>query len=137
MGTLTVRENLNFSAALRLSVKFSKDDRDRKVTNIINELGLTAVADSKARIVLCRRVLVSYGLQIGTELLRGVSGGERKRCNIGMELITDPDVLFLDEPTTGLDAFTAASVIKTLQKFVDFKSPDIRKCLVWVFPNIH
>lgn len=58
----------------------------------------------------------SFLLQIGTELIRGVSGGERKRTNIGMELITDPPVLFLDEPTTGLDAFTAGSVIKTLRK---------------------
>ncbi|VDP77150.1 unnamed protein product [Echinostoma caproni] len=53
--------------------------------------------------------------KIGTDLIRGVSGGERKRTNIGMELITDPSVLFLDEPTTGLDAFMAGQVIKTLK----------------------
>lgn len=58
----------------------------------------------------------SYHSQIGTDLIRGVSGGERKRTNIGMELITDPSVLFLDEPTTGLDAFMAGQVIKTLKK---------------------
>ncbi len=38
---------------------------------------------------------------MGTQRIRGVSGGERKRTNIGMELIIDPPVLFLDEPTTG------------------------------------
>ena len=38
-------------------------------------------------------------VQIGTEFIRGVSGGERKRTNIGMELIIEPQVLFLDEPT--------------------------------------
>ena len=43
---------------------------------------------------------------------RGVSGGERRRTSIGMELIVSPSVLFLDEPTTGLDAFTAASVMQ-------------------------
>jgi len=53
--------------------------------------------------------------QIGTEFVRGVSGGERKRTNIGMELITEPQILFLDEPTTGLDAHTAVSVIKILK----------------------
>ncbi|KAL5968320.1 Broad substrate specificity ATP-binding cassette transporter ABCG2 [Taenia solium] len=52
---------------------------------------------------------------IGTELIRGISGGERKRTSIGMEIIADPSVLFLDEPTTGLDAFTAGSVIQTLK----------------------
>ena len=54
--------------------------------------------------------------QIGTEFIRGVSGGERKRTNIGMELIIEPKVLFLDEPTTGLDAHTAISVIQLLKE---------------------
>lgn len=99
MGTLTVRENLNFSAALRMTVRCSRQERHRKVDELIEELGLMSVADSK----------------IGTDLIRGVSGGERKRTNIGMELITDPPVLFLDEPTTGLDAFMAGQVMKTLK----------------------
>jgi len=43
-------------------------------------------------------------------LPQGVSGGERKRCSIGMELVVDPAVIFLDEPTSGLDAFTAFRV---------------------------
>ena len=55
-------------------------------------------------------------LQIGTEFIRGVSGGERKRTNIGMELIIEPQVLFLDEPTTGLDAYTAVSVVQLLKR---------------------
>ena len=57
-------------------------------------------------------------LQVGTEFIRGVSGGERKRCNIGMELIISPSVLFLDEPTTGLDASTANAVMMLLSKWV-------------------
>ena len=55
---------------------------------------------------------------MGTEFFRGVSGGERKRTSIGMELIIEPQVLFLDEPTTGLDAHTAVSVIRLLKRFV-------------------
>lgn len=55
-------------------------------------------------------------MQVGTELIRGVSGGERKRTNIGMELITEPPVLFLDEPTTGLDASTANAVLLLLKR---------------------
>lgn len=47
--------------------------------------------------------------------MKGVSGGERKRTSIGVELITDPNLIFLDEPTTGLDSFTATSVMETLK----------------------
>ena len=54
--------------------------------------------------------------QVGTEVLRGVSGGERKRTSIGMELIISPDIVFLDEPTTGLDSSTAISVIRLLKE---------------------
>ena len=54
--------------------------------------------------------------QVGNEFFRGVSGGERKRTSIGMELIIQPQVLFLDEPTTGLDAFTAVSVVRLLKR---------------------
>lgn len=46
--------------------------------------------------------------------MKGISGGERKRTSIGVELITDPTMIFLDEPTTGLDSFTATSVMETL-----------------------
>ena len=53
---------------------------------------------------------------MGTEFIRGVSGGERKRTNIGMELIVSQSVLFLDEPTTGLDASTANAVIDILRQ---------------------
>uniref|UniRef100_A0A8C2C2V7 ATP-binding cassette, sub-family G (WHITE), member 2c n=1 Tax=Cyprinus carpio TaxID=7962 RepID=A0A8C2C2V7_CYPCA len=101
MGTLTVRENLAFSANLRLSRKeYSSADKQMRVDSVIQELGLNDCADTK----------------IGTMFLRGVSGGEKKRCSIGMELITAPSLLFLDEPTTGLDANTANSIMELLQK---------------------
>ena len=45
-----------------------------------------------------------------------MSGGERKRANIGMELVIEPPVLFLDEPTTGLDANTAVAVVEKLKE---------------------
>jgi len=57
-------------------------------------------------------------LQIGTEFIRGVSGGERKRTNIGMELVTSPDILFMDEPTTGLDSSTANAVMLLLYRYM-------------------
>ena len=49
-------------------------------------------------------------MRIGTQLARGISGGQAKRVNIGIALITNPRVLFLDEPTSGLDSYTANEV---------------------------
>lgn len=62
-------------------------------------------------------IQISSFFQIGTEFIRGVSGGERKRCSIGMELITSPTLLFLDEPTTGLDSNTANTIITLLHRY--------------------
>ncbi|XP_069124330.1 broad substrate specificity ATP-binding cassette transporter ABCG2-like isoform X1 [Argopecten irradians] len=100
MGTLSVKENFHFSAALRLDKSVSQRERNERVENVIQELGLTHCADTK----------------VGNEFIRGVSGGERKRTNIGMELIISPPVLFLDEPTTGLDSNTANSVMLLLRR---------------------
>jgi ATP-binding cassette, subfamily G (WHITE), member 2 len=83
--TLTVRENLMFSANVRLPDAISDEERKARVMETIRDLGLESCADTK----------------IGTEFLRGVSGGERKRTCVGMELVLSPKILFLDEPTTG------------------------------------
>jgi len=100
MGMLTVKENIEFSASLRLPSGTSTQKRKERVEEIISDLGLSKCANTK----------------IGTEFQRGVSGGERKRTNIAMELITSPPVLFLDEPTTGLDSYTAHSVMFLLKR---------------------
>ena len=49
-------------------------------------------------------------MRIGTDMARGISGGQAKRVNIGIALVTNPRVLFLDEPTSGLDSYTANEV---------------------------
>lgn len=51
---------------------------------------------------------------VGSELKKGISGGEKRRVSIAIQILTDPKVLLLDEPTSGLDAFTATSVIDVL-----------------------
>nr|CAB3219645.1 ATP-binding cassette sub-family G member 2-like [Phallusia mammillata] len=101
MGTLTVKENLAFSANLRLPPEqYNAKQRQKKVEDVVEQLGLQACADT----------------MVGNEFIRGVSGGERKRVNVGMEMILDPPVLFLDEPTTGLDANTANSIVLLLYR---------------------
>lgn len=84
-GTLTVRENITFSANLRMSSTVTLKRRQQRVEEVIQQLGLIECADTR----------------MGTELERGVSGGERKRTCIAMELVLSPKILFLDEPTTG------------------------------------
>jgi len=51
---------------------------------------------------------------IGNSLVKGVSGGERKRTSIGYELISGPSIFLLDEPTSGLDSVNALEVVKIM-----------------------
>ena len=95
--TMTVRECLEFAAKLKL--KGTYEEKINRVEEIVKELRLNKCQNTK----------------IGGPLIKGVSGGERKRTSIGVELITDPQLIFLDEPTTGLDSFTATSVMETLR----------------------
>uniref|UniRef100_A0A0C9S664 TSA: Wollemia nobilis Ref_Wollemi_Transcript_15471_2810 transcribed RNA sequence n=1 Tax=Wollemia nobilis TaxID=56998 RepID=A0A0C9S664_9CONI len=96
---LTVRETLVYAALLRLPRALSRQEKREHVDAIIGELGLTR----------CRNTI------IGGPLLRGVSGGERKRVSIGQEMLTNPSLLLLDEPTSGLDSTTAQRIIVTLR----------------------
>ena len=100
--TDTVREALMFGARLLLPESTSVSECEARVQDIIDELGLQEVADQ----------LIGAPAAGG----RGISGGERKRVAIGLVLIPDPDILLLDEPTTGLDSFTAESVTATLRE---------------------
>ncbi|CAG8527463.1 4839_t:CDS:2 [Ambispora gerdemannii] len=98
MGVLTVRENIQFAADLCFPSAVSAADKRARVQGIIEEFGLDRVADSK----------------IGTVFVRGVSGGEKRRASIASQVITLPKVIFLDEPTTGLDSAAAYNVMKAI-----------------------
>ncbi|KAJ2716374.1 hypothetical protein H4R19_000687 [Coemansia spiralis] len=94
--TLTVEETLRTSAQLRLpDAKYSSAAKDERVETVLRQLRLTHVKDT----------------MIGGHGARGVSGGERKRVSIGAELVTDPSILVLDEPSSGLDSSSAEMVI--------------------------
>ncbi|ORZ27565.1 hypothetical protein BCR44DRAFT_1398013 [Catenaria anguillulae PL171] len=100
---LTVSDILTHSAYMRLPADMSKDQIKDKVAQITTFLGLSHVNDSI----------------IGTEAERGISGGQRKRVNIGMELVAEPSVLFLDEPTSGLDSSTSLDVCAQLRRIAE------------------
>ncbi|XP_031498558.1 ABC transporter G family member 21-like isoform X2 [Nymphaea colorata] len=96
---LTVMETLFFSALLRLPSTLSREQRMEQAEHVMQELGLNK----------CRNSI------IGGALVRGISGGERKRVSIGQEVLINPSLLLLDEPTSGMDSTTALRIVCTLQ----------------------
>ena len=66
--------------------------------------------------------------QVGSVTKRGISGGQRKRVNIGMELVSRPSVCFMDEPTSGLDSSATLEVRAALKKWVWGSVGGVGKC---------
>ncbi|CAB3223272.1 unnamed protein product [Arctia plantaginis] len=90
---LTIRESLNFAADLKLGNHISQEQKKQRINEIIESLGLRAVIDVKSV---------------------NLSGGQRKRLAIGLELISDPQIMFLDEPTSGLDSSISKQIVYIL-----------------------
>mmetsp|Transcript_3119 Transcript_3119/g.4381 ORF Transcript_3119/g.4381 Transcript_3119/m.4381 type:complete len:494 (+) Transcript_3119:544-2025(+) len=100
LATATPREAIAFSANMRLPSSVTKDHISKLVEKLLEDLGILECAD----------------VMIGGALIKGISGGQRKRTSVGVEIITDPDLLFLDEPTSGLDSFSAFNLVKLLKQ---------------------
>ncbi|KAF9086504.1 hypothetical protein BGX23_008831 [Mortierella sp. AD031] len=101
--TLTVLETLTFAAKMRLPRAMSNKDKLARVDAVMEELNLTHIKNTK----------------VGGAVIRGISGGEKRRVTIGIELLSSPSVLLLDEPTSGLsstDALNVANAIKELAR---------------------
>ncbi len=88
---LTVYEALLFAARLRLPESVSDSEKQSRVLYIMDKLGISEVKNSR----------IGWG-DAGGGKTRGISGGEMRRVSIGLELIASPDVLILDEPTSGM-----------------------------------
>jgi len=100
LPTDTVRETLLFAAHLRLPADISAEIKRRIVEEVLDILDLTPIGD---------RVL-------GNRQNLGLSPSQLKRVNIGCELVANPAVLFLDEPTTGLDSRAAQTVMRVVRR---------------------
>ena len=103
-AVMTPSEILLFTAKLKLGL--SDEECEEQVSQLITDLHLEKCLNTR----------------IGNNLKRGVSGGERKRTSIGVELISNPSIVFLDEPTTGLDSFNAYEIIKLLNSLAKEKN---------------
>ncbi|MGZ3862957.1 MAG: ATP-binding cassette domain-containing protein [Bacteroidia bacterium] len=96
---LTVFQNLFFSAKLCFK-DISEQQLNSKVAKLLNSLGLYEVRD----------------ITVGNPLNKKISGGQRKRLNIALELIREPQVLFVDEPTSGLSSKDSENVMDLLKE---------------------
>lgn len=98
--TATPREAIAFSAKLRLPRSTTDQSIETLTSIMISELGLDKCADT-----IC-----------GGGLIKGISGGQKKRASVGVELVVKPAMVFLDEPTSGLDSYSAAQLVSVLKK---------------------
>ncbi|EKM57187.1 uncharacterized protein PHACADRAFT_208320 [Phanerochaete carnosa HHB-10118-sp] len=99
LPALTVRETLRFAAMIKLPSTVSRKHKIARAEEVLRMLGLRDCADG----------------MVGGELLKGISGGEKRRLSLACQMINDPAVLIIDEPTSGLDANTARNVMEALQ----------------------
>lgn len=103
----TPREYFRFSASMRLASNISRSQREDFVENLLSTLSLERCASTI----------------VGSELVKGLSGGERKRTSVGIELITNPKMLFLDEPLSGLDSYAAYTLVGALKDLAQANVP--------------
>jgi ABC transport system ATP-binding/permease protein len=95
---LTVYQNLYFNARLCFG-DYNEEQIKNTVQKVLQDLDLYEIKD----------------LQVGDIMNKKVSGGQRKRLNIGLELMREPVVLFIDEPTSGLSSFDSEKVMSLLR----------------------
>jgi ABC-type multidrug transport system ATPase subunit len=101
---LTIEENMSFAAAIR-SPHLSGRDRARRIEGKLTELGLSERRDNI----------------VGSAVKKTLSGGERKRLNIGLDMVSSADVYLFDEPTSGLSSKDSEHVIEIIRSMAHNK----------------
>lgn len=99
MEDLTVFENLYYAARLCFG-HYTPEEIWRRAEHVLLNLGLTEIKN----------------LKVGSPLEKTISGGQRKRLNIGLELLREPAVLFVDEPTSGLSSRDSENIMDLLKE---------------------
>jgi ABC-type multidrug transport system ATPase subunit len=99
MEDLTVFENLYYAARLCFG-QYDNDHIAGIVEKVIQQLGLSEIRN----------------LKVGSPLHKTISGGQRKRVNIGLELLREPTILFVDEPTSGLSSRDSENIMDLLKE---------------------
>ncbi|MBX7125203.1 MAG: ATP-binding cassette domain-containing protein [Cyclobacteriaceae bacterium] len=99
MEDLTVFQNLYFAARLCFG-HYSREQTVELVVQVLRSLGLLEIRN----------------LRVGSVLQKTISGGQRKRLNIGLELLREPAVLFVDEPTSGLSSRDSENIMDLLKE---------------------
>ncbi|KAH7447509.1 hypothetical protein KP509_01G109800 [Ceratopteris richardii] len=100
---VTVWESLMFSAWLRLPQDVDNNTKEMFVDEVMELVELDTIRDAI----------------VGLPTKNGLTTGQRKRLTIAVELVANPSIIFMDEPTTGLDARAAAIVMRTVRNTVD------------------
>ena len=96
------------------------DDTVQKTLENAAEMRLPKSYTAKKRAEQVDKVLDLFGLTVQkSELVRKLSGGQRKRLSIGVEFISDPKLFFLDEPDSGLDGVMARELMENLRQIAD------------------
>ncbi len=124
-GMLTVRETLELAAKLQYrNTEINNDNNKELVERKLSSLGLLHVADRR----IGDRTKFDgsggggggFGLRRATKraggAASGLSGGERRRLSVALELMTEPKIFLADEPTTGLDSSQAGKVVNLISK---------------------
>ncbi|KDO40197.1 hypothetical protein CISIN_1g000865mg [Citrus sinensis] len=100
---ITIEESLFFSAWLRLAPQINSKTKADCVNHVLKTIELDGIKESL----------------VGIPGVSGLSTEQRKRLTIGVELVANPSIIFMDEPTTGLDARAAAIVMRAVKNVAD------------------
>lgn len=96
LPALTVWETMLFNANIRLPSTVSENHKSDRAKQVMQQLGLS----------ICAHTIV------GGDMLKGISGGEKRRLSLAVQLLANPDICLLDEPTTGKSFVCFHNVVK-------------------------